>query len=146
MTCGHCLCESVAFEVAGPVTRVEVCHCGRCQRAYGSGLAATMYARLDHFRWLRGEDVLRWHDAPLLQTPPLYRHVFCGKCGSSLPICREEYGFVEIPVGLLPPADSGDLAYEMLAPRRHRWFEQTGSVRTFEGSGPASSKVLTELR
>lgn len=54
MNSGHCLCEAVAFEVAGKLTRVEVCHCSRCQRAYGVGLGVTVYARFDHFRWLRG--------------------------------------------------------------------------------------------
>ncbi len=146
MYSGQCLCEAVAFEVTGPLTRVEVCHCSRCQRAYGSGLAATVYARFDQFRWLRGQDLLRSYDAPLLRDPPSYRHVFCGACGSPLPICREEHGFVEIPVGLLSPTAPGDLAYEMFAPRRHRWLEQWGAVPAFEAGAPASTKVLRELR
>ena len=49
---GGCLCGGVRFEVAGPLSEIELCHCPRCRRAYGSAFAATVYARRDDFRWL----------------------------------------------------------------------------------------------
>jgi len=146
MLTGNCLCGAVAFEVEEKLTRVEVCYCSRCQRAYGTGLAATVYARLDRFRWVRGVDAVQTYDAPLLQEPPPYRHVFCGKCGSPLPICREEFGFVEIPVGVLSVQVKEALAYEMFIPRKHPWGARLGSVDCFEGAVPLSKKVLSELR
>jgi hypothetical protein len=108
-------------------------------------LAATVYARFEQFRWLRGQDLLSWYDAPLVQEPPPYRHVFCGKCGSPLPICREEFGFVEIPVGLMSPVEAEHLAYEMFTPGRHRWLEHLGSVPAFAAGGPPAGKVLLDL-
>lgn len=97
MLAGSCLCGTVAFEVEGDCTAIEVCHCRRCRQAYGSGMAATVYARLDGFRWVRGAAAVKVYDAPLRERPPQYRHVFCETCGSLLPICREESAFVEIP-------------------------------------------------
>lgn len=82
---GHCFCGQVAFEFHGPMTDIEICHCTRCQRVTSSAFAAQFYVRAESFRWLRGEDLISFWDAPILRDPPPYRSVFCRTCGSPVP-------------------------------------------------------------
>jgi len=100
MMTGQCFCGSVAFEFDRPVTDIELCHCSRCQRATGSPFAAQFRVRADKFRWLRGEELISFCDAPILREPPAYRRSFCKLCGSPLP---SVFGHptVPIPTGLV---------------------------------------------
>ncbi len=145
MLTGSCLCETVAFEVEGELSAVEVCHCSRCRKAYGIGLAATVYARLEGFRWVRGTEAVKVYDAPLRERPPQYRHAFCNSCGSPLPICREEFGFVEIPVGALSDGISSALAYEIFAGQRLQWVSALGHVRQFDKAALHGEEVIRKL-
>jgi hypothetical protein len=145
MLAGSCLCGTVAFEIEGDCTAVEVCHCGRCRQAYGSGVAATVYARLDGFRWIRGAEAVKVYDAPLRERPPRYRHVFCDTCGSPLPICREEFGFVEVPVGTLTDGANSPLAYEIFTAQRLPWVSALGHVPQFTRAAPRGEEVVRAL-
>lgn len=145
MLTGSCLCGTVAFKVESALTAIEVCHCSRCRKAYGSGLAATVYVRLDGFRWVQGTEAVKVYDAPLRERPPQYRHAFCDRCGSPLPICREEFGFVEIPVGALSGGVISTLAYEIFAEQRLQWVSALGCVRQFAKAAPHGEEVVREL-
>jgi hypothetical protein len=98
---GQCFCGSVAFEFAGPLTKIELCHCTRCQRATGSPFAAEFKVRADKFRWLRGEDLISFCDARILRDPPAYRRSFCKTCGSKVPTVFAGNPAVNIPAGLV---------------------------------------------
>ena len=145
MLTGGCLCGTVAFEVEGVLTPVEVCHCSRCRKAFGTGLAATVYARLYGFRWVRGTEAVKVYEAPLIERPPQYRHVWCDRCGSPLPIYREEFGFVEIPVGALSDGMNSTLAYEIFAEQRLQWVSALGCVRQFDKAAPHGEEVVRQL-
>ncbi len=56
--------------VDGPMSDVEICHCTRCQRATGSPFVAEFLLRSDKFRWLRGEELISFYDAPILRDRP----------------------------------------------------------------------------
>jgi hypothetical protein len=145
MLAGGCLCGTVAFEVEGDCTTIEVCHCRRCRQAYGSGMAATVYARLEGFRWIRGAEAVKVYDAPLRERPPQYRHVFCETCGSPLPICREEFDFVEIPVGTLAEEPNAPLAYEIFTAQRLSWVTALGHVHQFAQAASHGEEIVREL-
>src|SRR5215472_7678059 len=98
---GSCLCGSVVFEIDGEPTAIELCHCPRCRKAYGSAFATTFYVRAAGFRWARGEELVETYDAPIRERPPAYRHVFCRGCGSALPIVDREHDHAEIPAGTM---------------------------------------------
>jgi hypothetical protein len=102
---GQCFCGSVAFEFEGPMTDIEICHCTRCQRATGSPFVAELVVRSDKFRWLGGEELISFYDAPILRDPPAYRRSFCRTCGSAVPSVFEGSPVVAIPTGLV----NGDL-------------------------------------
>ena len=145
MATGSCLCGGVAFEVGGPLTRIELCHCARCKKAYGSAFAATLYAWRRHFRWLRGEARVTTYDAPLRSAPPAYRHVFCGVCGSPLPISLAGEDLVEIPAALLDEDSGSKPEYHMFIQQKAPWFEISDSRKQFDAGAPLAEKVVQEL-
>ena len=74
---GSCLCGGVEFEVdelSGPIGH---CHCRTCRKAHSAAYATTARARREHFRWTRGEELVKYFES----SPGKRRH-FCGQCGS----------------------------------------------------------------
>jgi hypothetical protein len=117
---GECFCGAVAFAFDPPVSPIELCHCTRCQRATGSPFAAEFRVASERFRWLRGEEMIAYCDAPLLRDPPAYRRSFCSKCGSQVPSIFPGHPNVAIPTGLV----TGDLPTKAL---RHIWIDRKAS-------------------
>src|SRR5947208_1066235 len=103
---GRCFCGSVTFDFDGPITDIEICHCTRCQRASGSPFMAEFLVRADKFRWLRGEDLISFFDAPIVREPPAYRRSFCRNCGSAVPSIFAGNPAVAIGTGMV----DGDIA------------------------------------
>jgi hypothetical protein len=129
---GTCLCSGVAFEVEPPGTEMELCHCSRCRKAYGSAFAATFYVEAPRFRWTRGEELLAAYELPIQKAPPPYRHVFCRVCGSPLPIVRQEFGVVEVPAGLIDGDPGSRPARHIFIRTKAPWFEITDTLPRHE--------------
>jgi hypothetical protein len=136
---GQCFCGSVAFEFEGPTTDIELCHCTRCQRATGSPFAAEFKVRADRFRWLRGEELISFCEAPILRDPPAYRRSFCKICGSSVPSVFPGNPGVQIPTGLV----DGDLTARALdhiwVSKKANWLnlEEIGMLPQYDCDPPA---------
>jgi len=146
MARGSCLCREVGFEVAEPITAVELCHCHKCQKAYGAPFAATLYARREAFRWLHGEALVATWDAPLEDSPPAYRHSFCRRCGSPLPLLWDDLPIVELPVVTLDEPVSARPAYRMFTDQRVDWVDEAHRLRGYERGAPLREKVFQSLR
>lgn len=140
---GQCFCGSVTFEFDGPITDIEICHCTRCQRASGSPFVAEFLVRADKFRWLRGEDLISFFDAPILRDPPAYRRSFCKTCGSAVPSVFAGNPVVAIPTGL---AD-GDLpvraADHIWVSKKANWLDlhQLASLPEHDGNPTPESNA-----
>ncbi len=142
---GSCLCGEVTFDVEGELTPIELCHCAKCKKAYGSAFAATLYARSEHFRWLSGEDRVSCYDAPLEETPPAYRHSFCSQCGTPLPLLWDGFPLVEIPAALLDDARGSRPVYHMFVGQKAAWFEIAYSLERHDTGAPLPRKVIRSL-
>lgn len=145
MTKGSCLCGEVAFGFDGPLSEIELCHCRKCRKAYGSPFAATLYARRDGFRWLRGEELVATWDAPVESSPPAYRHSFCRRCGSALPLAWGALPFVEVPVASLDDEVGVRPAYQMFASQRLGWIAEASALPWHERSAPIGDKVVQSV-
>ncbi len=141
---GRCLCGDVTFEV-GPLTDIELCHCVKCRRAYGAAYAATVYAKASTFRWVEGEGQVGTYDAPLEDSAPAYRHSFCRRCGSPLPLVWESLPFVELPVACLEDQVPSRPAYQMFESQRLTWIESVGGLRWHVRGAPLREKVVASL-
>ncbi len=76
---GSCLCGQVAFEADELSGAIGHCHCLTCQKAHAASFSTTARVAREHFRWTRGEDLLRHFES----SPGKRRH-FCSNCGSHL--------------------------------------------------------------
>jgi len=129
---GSCLCGAVRFEIDGPGTPMELCHCSRCRKAYGSAFAATFYVPLAQLRWTHGAERIQVNDTPSPEGTPAYRRVFCGTCGSPLPIERREHGVVEIPAGAIEGDPGTRPARHIYTSVKAPWFVITDDLPQHE--------------
>jgi len=129
MVRGGCLCGSVSFEIDGELTSIQYCHAVRCRKATGSAFAAELAARADTFRWVRGAELVTVYEAPLLREPPPYRHAFCRRCGSPLPVPLEGTEFLALHAGVLD-GEPGTQAF------RHIFVAQNPSWHTIADEMP----------
>jgi hypothetical protein len=137
---GQCFCGGVAFEFEGPTTDIELCHCTRCQRATGSPFAAEFKVRADKFRWLRGEELISFFDAPLLRDPPAYRRSFCKICGSQVPTLFAGNSAANIPTGLVDGDIPARAVDHIWVSRKANWlnFRELGTIPQYDGDPPAN--------
>jgi hypothetical protein len=115
---GSCLCNAVAFSSAALPRHFVSCHCSLCRRQTGAAFKSTLFAAIESFRWLRGEDKIRRY-----AVPPPSRHDadFCGDCGSPVP--RLLQATAMLPAGSidskLPPLPAVHIYVASKAP----WYE-----------------------
>ena len=133
---GSCLCGSVAFEVDGELTPIQLCHAERCRKATGAAAAPELLARASELRWVRGSDLVRVYEAPLLEEPPAYRRAFCGTCGSPLPAEIPGSDFALLNPGILDD-DPGTREFRhAFVSQKAPWHEITGDLPTFPSRPP----------
>jgi len=133
---GGCLCGAVQY-YAGPLTGpFELCHCKRCQRVSGSAFAAGV--RVGEVRFITGAEQVRHVELPVRESPPAYRHTFCGVCGSPVPDPRTTAD-QEIA--------AGGLEQLPLTPDRHIYVERMASWAHVDDGVPKLTKAgIRELR
>jgi hypothetical protein len=95
---GSCLCGAVLYVITGELDWAHNCHCQRCRKIRGSAFASNLFVPLDHFRYTQGEEYLRSYKLPEAER---FTHVFCERCGSSLPFLNAARGRAVIPMGSL---------------------------------------------
>jgi hypothetical protein len=98
---GSCLCGGIRFEIDHATGPFELCHCKRCRKVSGSAFMSGVGVRREDFTFLSGQELIKQYEAPLLESPPLYRVCFCTNCGSPVPDPEDQSEWFEIPAGLL---------------------------------------------
>lgn len=137
---GSCLCGGVRFEIARAVGPFELCHCSRCRKASGSAFVAGLGVRVEDFRRLCGDALVRTWEAPVRERPPPYRVAFCSRCGSPVPDPPAGATWFEVPAGLLDD-DPG------LRPDRHIFVDYGSAWLPFADGVPRLTRdEIGELR
>ena len=106
---GSCLCGEVRYKLTQEAVWAHSCHCSRCRKSSGSAFASILFFPLDALLYLKGEEHLRSYKVPEAER---FTHVFCRRCGSTLPFVNRARGLVVVPMGSL----DDDPRY---APRAH---------------------------
>jgi hypothetical protein len=78
---GTCHCGAVAYEAEVDPARTVICHCIDCQTLSGVAFRASVPARVEDFRLLRGAP--RGY-VKTAESGNRRAQVFCGDCGSPL--------------------------------------------------------------
>ena len=119
---GGCLCGGIRYEIDGPLTDVDNCHCSMCRRFHGAAFAT--YAKIDaeHFRWLSGQELLT-----VYETTPGIGWAFCRVCGSSLGVpARGKLG--DIALGTLDSDPGVRPTEHIFVGSKADWFQITDSL------------------
>ena len=75
---GSCLCGGSRFELLSRPLFMSTCHCSRCRKVGGCTTVAVL---AEHFRWVRGEELVERHRP---EAPDHLVRAFCRRCGSYL--------------------------------------------------------------
>jgi len=110
---GSCLCGAVHFELTQEPIGSHLCHCSRCRKSSGSAFASNLFFKSEALRFSCGRELLRSFKPADAER---FTHIFCGRCGSTLPFSNEARGLVGVPMGTL----DDDPHYP---PRAHAWVD-----------------------
>ena len=78
---GRCHCGAVAYEADVDPARASICHCIDCQTLSGAAFRASVPARVEDFRLLKGAPKTYVKTA---ESGNRRIQAFCGDCGSPL--------------------------------------------------------------
>ncbi len=129
---GSCLCGTVRYELTQAPVWAHNCHCSRCRKTSGAAFASNLFFALDALRYSQGEDHLRWFKPPEAER---FTHVFCDRCGSTLPFVNKQRGVVGVPMGGL----DGDPGY---SPRAHIFVKSRAPWFTISDLLPQHATAL----
>ncbi|KAA3631786.1 MAG: GFA family protein [Proteobacteria bacterium] len=123
---GSCLCGKVRYEVTGPLSNADHCHCSMCRRQHGAAFATYAQFNPGDFRWASGEDMIR-----IYESSSGAGWCFCSECGSSLAgtekgrVTSVTLGTVEGDPGVRPES-------HIYVGSRARWHEIHDNLPQFE--------------
>jgi hypothetical protein len=124
---GSCLCGEVAYEVREPL-RMMNCHCSRCRRGRSAAHATNLFAKIDQFRWVRGESLVVEYKVPEAR---FFAVAFCARCGAETPRVSRERGFVVVPAGTLDTDPGIRPQAHIYVGSKAPWFEMTDGLPQF---------------
>jgi len=143
---GSCLCNGVRFEVEGRMTPIQICHARRCQKTTGSAFAPEAAVRVEAFRWVCGEELISIYEAPILREPPPLRRAFCKRCGSPVPVVREDHDWVTLMAGVLDD-DPGTRPFRhIFLAQSAPWLAPSDDLPAFDERPPAAERLQTKRR
>jgi hypothetical protein len=137
---GGCLCGKVRYEISGPLSAVDNCHCSMCRRQHGAAFATYADCKPEDFRWISGAELVK-----VYETEAGSGWCFCGECGSSLAgteggrVTSVTLGTVEGDPGIRPEA-------HIFTGSRAPWDEITDDLPQFEERPPGSWKPPGPVR
>lgn len=125
---GSCLCGSIQFEASHLSPQMAHCHCSMCRKFHGAAFATFGETSVQHFRWIKGAELLKSYVAPNGTT-----RQFCNHCGSSLIFkpSGEDNGLVEFALAALndPIIERPDA--HIFTAYKANWIELCDELPTF---------------
>ena len=123
MITGSCHCGVVAFEISGPITGFEHCHCQTCRKIHGTvyGSSAVVAKRDFHLRQGEGK-LAKYHS-----SPGKVRH-FCSNCGSHLFAAEEGSEDFILRMGMLDPGHGLRPEAHIYVEDKPEWYEILDSL------------------
>jgi hypothetical protein len=122
---GGCLCGEIRYEVVEPAVWSHNCHCSRCRRATGTAFASTLFVPEGAFSYTTGEELLGRFEVPEAET---FNHVFCTRCGSTLPFHPLIPGLIGVPMGTIDGDPHESPRAHIFVESKAPWFDITDSL------------------
>ena len=126
---GSCLCGAIHFELDRDPVWAHHCHCQRCRKSGGGAFASNLFVPLDALRFTQGEDLLQSFKLPEAER---FTHVFCIRCGSSMPFRNRARDNVVVPMGSLDDDPQHPPDAHIFVGSKAPWFTITDSLPRYE--------------
>lgn len=138
---GTCLCGSVEYEVDRLDTPIQHCSCKTCRKAHAAAFNTAAGVFREHFRWLKGEDVLN-----SFESSPGKKRYFCSNCGSQLVAAKEGNSRVVLRVATLDEDPAMQPQFRIWESHEVPWLEYRGSIPDYPewepGHGQSDNKGM----
>lgn len=125
---GGCLCDSVRYEIHGPLRNVVSCHCSKCRRFSGNIGAYTSIMRDNLI--IKDKRTLKWYRSVKDETPDVYRG-FCSECGSSLFWDPRQKDTIAVAAGSLDEPTGLTIAGHVWTDQMGDYYEITDDAKQF---------------
>ena len=122
---GSCLCGGVAYEIEGPFSIFQYCHCSRCRKFTGSAHASNLFVAPERFRWTRGEKLIGRFELP---DTKYFATTFCKQCGSSLPWAVQGGRNIVVTAGTLDDDPGIRPMWNIFWGSKACWYESTNDL------------------
>jgi hypothetical protein len=122
---GGCLCGGVRFELTEAPVWSHSCHCSRCRKSSGAAFASNLFFPQEALSFTQGEDLLTSFKVPEAER---FTHVFCRRCGSTLPFLNEARHLVGVPMGTLDDDPGYSPLAHIFVGSKAPWFEITDTT------------------
>ena len=127
---GGCLCGGMRYEIDGPLSEVDNCHCSMCRRFHGAAFATYAKVEPQNFRWLRGLELLT-----VYESTPGKGWAFCRVCGSSLGVPTDGK-LSDLALGTLDGDPGVRPTEHIFVGSKAAWYEITDDLPQHETRGP----------
>ena len=125
---GGCLCGKLTYQVPGPVTTIDYCHCSRCRKASGSAFAAVTSVSKSQFKITKGEQYLKSY-----KTDDNFERIFCSECGSQLYSIRPALAdTIRLRLGSIDTAIEAKVSAHIFATSKARWHDICDEAPQYE--------------
>ncbi|MEO6147005.1 MAG: GFA family protein [Sulfuriferula sp.] len=124
---GKCLCETVEFEITGPIPRLYQCHCSLCRKQGGSISNTATIVALENFCWVSGQE-----NISSFVKPTGFRSDFCSTCGSTVPNPLRNTSYVWVPSGMLEASEKLEVAVHLHVGSKASWDTAPQSGTQYE--------------
>ena len=129
---GGCLCGKLAYEVPGPITAIDYCHCSRCRKASGSAFAAVTSVSRSHFKIIKGLQYLKSY-----KTDADFERIFCSECGSQLYSIRPALAdTIRLRLGSIDTPIDGTVSAHIFASSKADWHDICDQVPQYQQRRP----------
>lgn len=129
---GGCLCNTVRFEITGPIQHIIYCHCSQCRKAQGSAFATNGIVAAGDFRIISGKDALTGYEATPGQTK-----YFCRTCGSPiLSKTASKPDQVRVRIGTIESNISERPMAHIFVSSKASWEDICGELPQYDGYEP----------
>jgi len=125
---GSCLCGEVGYEITGPFSLFQYCHCSRCRKFSGSAHASNLFVAPERFKWTRGEERVGRFEHP---DAKYFATCFCKNCGSSLPWANQTQTVIVVPAGTLDADPGIRPSQNIYWDSRADWYEDVCNLQKF---------------
>ena len=116
------------YELSADPTWAHNCHCSRCRKTRGAPFASNLFVPIAGFRYVEGEAELQSYKVPEAER---FTHVFCRRCGSTMPWINQARATAVVPMGSLDGSPGIAPMAHIFVESKADWHEITDELARF---------------